>query len=208
MTATSPANPLELVLASGNAGKRREIEAICAPLGIVVRTAAELGFTEDIPETGDTFEENARLKACAVAQALGRPALADDSGLVVAALGGRPGVYSARYAGRSHDDLANNRKLRQEMAEVPDGSRQAAFVCVMCCCRRGGLVLQARGTLEGVIAREPAGENGFGYDPLFFLPERGLTVAQLPAGEKNQISHRARALAALAPQLADFLQRD
>ena len=196
---------MQLVLASGNKGKLAEIKALCAPLGIEVVTAASLGFTEEVAETGDTFEDNARLKAVAVSQALGRPALADDSGLVVEALDGAPGVHSARYAGEHADDAANNAKLLAELAEVPKERRGAAFVCVMLCRRPDGAELMARGRLEGRIALAPAGEGGFGYDPVFELPQRGITVAQLGPGEKNAISHRGQALGELAQGVKEFL---
>lgn len=196
---------MELVLASNNRGKLAEIKAMCAPWGIEVVTAAALGFTEEVAETGDTFEDNARLKAVAVSQALNRPALADDSGLVVEALGGAPGVHSARYAGEHGDDAANSAKLLTEMIGVPPMKRAAAFVCVMLCRRPDGAELVARGRLEGRIAAAPAGHNGFGYDPVFLLPERGLTVAQLSAADKNAISHRGQALAKLAQELRGFL---
>ena len=194
------------MLASGNRGKLAEIKALCAPLGIEVVTAAELGFTEDVPETGATFEDNARLKAVAVSQALGRPALADDSGLVVAALDGAPGVHSARYAGGHADDAANNAKLLAALEGVPVEKRGAAFVCVMLCRRPDGAELIASGRLEGRIAPAPAGAGGFGYDPVFELPERGLTVAQLGPGRKNAISHRGQALRELAKGLGEFLR--
>ncbi|MBU4565668.1 MAG: XTP/dITP diphosphatase [Desulfarculus sp.] len=196
---------MELVLASNNQGKLAEIKAMCAPWGIQVVTAASLGFTEEVAETGDTFEDNARLKAVAVSEALGRPALADDSGLVVEALNGAPGVHSARYAGEHGDDAANSAKLLTEMIGVPPVKRAAAFVCVMLCRRPDGAELVAQGRLEGRIAPAPAGHNGFGYDPVFLLPERGLTVAQLSAADKNAISHRGQALAKLAQDLRGFL---
>ena len=196
---------MELVLATGNQGKLAEIKAMCAPWGIEVVTASSLGFTEDVAETGETFEDNARLKAVAVSQALNRPALADDSGLVVEALGGAPGVHSARYAGEHGDDAANSAKLLTEMIGVPPVKRAAAFVCVMLCRRPDGAELVARGRLEGRVAPAPAGHNGFGYDPVFLLPERGQTVAQLSAADKNAISHRGQALAKLAQELRGFL---
>lgn len=196
---------MRLVLASTNPGKRREIEALLAPLGIGVATAAELGFTEEIAETGDTFQENARLKACAVARALGLPALADDSGLAVQALGGAPGVYSARYAGGG-GDAANNAKLLAEMAGTPPERRGAAFICVMVCCRPDGRILQTQGRLEGRIALAADGQGGFGYDPVFELPQRGLTVARLSTEEKNAVSHRGQALRAMVAQIEEFLR--
>ncbi len=197
---------MQLVLASSNQGKLREIKAMLEPAGIKVKSAAEMGFTREIPETGDTFEANAKLKAQTVCQALGRPALADDSGLAVDALGGRPGVFSARYAGEGASDAQRSAKLLGELQGVAGPERGAAFVCVMVCCRPDGRFLVSRGELHGRIADAPAGHNGFGYDPVFYLPERGLTVAQISAEEKNAISHRGRALRDIAAQLPDFLQ--
>jgi XTP/dITP diphosphohydrolase len=143
-----------------------------------------------------------------VAQALGLPALADDSGLTVDALGGAPGVYSARYAGPDASDAERSAKLLRELAQVPLEKRAAAFVCVMICCLPSGKALTAEGRLEGYIALQPAGNNGFGYDPVFELPDRGCTVAQLTAEEKNTISHRGRALQKLAQNLVDFLKQN
>jgi XTP/dITP diphosphohydrolase len=199
---------MELVLASNNQGKLREISQLLKPLGFTVKTAAQAGFNEEVEETGDTFEANAKLKACAVAKALGIPALADDSGLAVQALNGAPGVYSARYAGPGASDADRSARLLKELAMVPPEKRSAAFVCVMACCLPSGEVMTAEGRLEGRIALEPAGYNGFGYDPVFELPERGCTVAQLTAEEKNAISHRGRALRKLAQSLNGFLKQN
>lgn len=196
----------KLVLASTNPGKRREIAALVEPLGFELVTAAELGFTDEIAETGQSFAENARIKARAVAQALGRPAIADDSGLEVEALDGAPGILSARYAGPKATDQENYQKLLKALEGVPPQSRQAAFVCVMACCQIDGKTLLADGRLEGRIAQKPTGSGGFGYDPVFELPKRGLTVAQLPPAEKNTISHRAQALGKLVGGLSDFLR--
>jgi XTP/dITP diphosphohydrolase len=194
-----------LALASSNKGKLREIAALLEPLGLVVKTAAELGFTEEVEETGTTFAENARLKACAVARALGVAALADDSGLAVDALNGAPGVYSARYAGPGATDADRSAKLLAELVRVPAEQRGAAFICVMACCRPDGQAIFSEGRLQGRIAVEPRGENGFGYDPVLELPGRGVTVAMLSAEDKNAISHRGRALRDLAPRLRAFL---
>ncbi|MBI4797348.1 MAG: RdgB/HAM1 family non-canonical purine NTP pyrophosphatase [Desulfarculus sp.] len=196
---------MRLVLASTNPGKRREIEALLTPLGIEVATAVELGFTEDIAETGATFAENAELKARAVARALNLPALADDSGLTVQALGGAPGVFSARYAAGG-GDAANNAKLLEEMAGLPLEQRGAAFVCVLVCCRPDGRMLATQGRLEGRIALAADGEGGFGYDPVFELPQRGLTVARLSTEEKNAISHRGQALRDMVARIGEFLR--
>ncbi len=196
---------MELALATNNQGKRREIEALLAPWGVPVRLARELGFDQEVPETGSSFRQNAAYKARAVARALKRPALADDSGLVVDALHGRPGVHSARYAGPAADDQANIAKLLDELDSLPPEQRGAAFVCVMVCALPSGETISSQGRLVGRIALAPAGDRGFGYDPVFELPRRGLTVAQISAAEKNRISHRARALEALLPRLKDFL---
>lgn len=198
---------MELVLASNNQGKLREINQMLRPMGFTVKTAAQAGFYDEVEETGDTFEANAKLKACTVAKALGIPALADDSGLAVQALNGAPGVFSARYAGPGASDADRSAKLLKELAPFPPEERGAAFVCVMAFCLPSGQVLTTEGRLEGRIALEPAGHNGFGYDPVFELPERGCTVAQLAAEEKNAISHRGRALRKLAQSLNDFLKQ-
>ncbi len=196
----------ELVVATSNQGKLREIRALLEPLGIRVVSAREAGFKGDIEEVGESFEENARLKAETVARALGKPALADDSGLEVDALGGAPGVRSARYAGEGATDEANNRKLLEALRGLPPEQRGARFVCVMCLVTPQGRCITARGELAGRIALEPRGEGGFGYDPVFELPELGVSVAEISPEEKNRISHRARALQSLASQLKDFLE--
>jgi XTP/dITP diphosphohydrolase len=198
---------MELAVATGNQGKLAEIRALLEPMGHTVRSAAELGFGREVEETGDTFAENARLKACAVARELGRPALADDSGLEVEALAGRPGVLSARYAGPGATPAQRNAKLLEELAGLDPDRRGAAFVCVMCLCLPSGETLFAEGRLAGRIAQAPAGQRGFGYDPVFELPERGLTVAQISPEDKNAISHRGRALRRLAAELDSFLER-
>jgi XTP/dITP diphosphohydrolase len=197
---------MELAVATANQGKLAEIRSILEPMGHTVKSAAELGFDREIAETGETFAENAKLKACAVARELGRPALADDSGLEVEALAGRPGVLSARYAGPGASKEERNAKLLEELAGLDPDKRDAAFVCVMCLCLPSGRTLMAEGRLAGRIAQAPAGQRGFGYDPVFLLPQRGLTVAQLPPEEKNAISHRGRALRRLAAELDSFLE--
>lgn len=196
---------VRLVLATTNRGKIAELDRLLSGHGVEVVSARDLGFDQEVPETGETFADNALLKARAVSRALDLPALADDSGLVVEALVGRPGVYSARYAGPEADDAANNAKLLAEMAGVPPERRGAAFVCAMCCALPGGGLRTSEGRLAGRIALAPRGEHGFGYDPVFELPGRGLTVAQLSTEEKNAISHRGQALARMAAQLRDFL---
>lgn len=196
-----------IVAATGNPHKVEEIRAVLGALGISVRSLAEAGFRGAEPEeSGARFEENAAIKARAYARALGTIVLADDSGLEVDALGGEPGVHSAHWAGlegsRAERDARNNAKLLAALRDVPDERRGARFVCVLCLAAPdGSIILEARGEVEGVIAREPRGAHGFGYDPLFFLPEFGRTSAELAPAEKNEISHRGRALRRLASLL-------
>jgi XTP/dITP diphosphohydrolase len=194
--------PTALVLASNNPGKLREIGQLLAGAGMQVHPQADFGVTE-AEETGLSFVENAILKARHAAAGSGLPAIADDSGLEVDALGGAPGIYSARYAGAGADDAANNAKLLAALAEVPDDERTARFRCVMAYMRHAGdpSPLICVGTWEGLILREPRGANGFGYDPLFFLPERQLSSAELDPALKNALSHRGQALRALVANL-------
>jgi XTP/dITP diphosphohydrolase len=195
----------KITIATSNPHKVDEISATLGLLGI---TCVALGRT-DIPEPeedGATFEENARIKAIAYARALGETVLADDSGLEVDALGGAPGVHSARYAGigatREERDRANNVKLLAALESVPDALRTARFVCVLSIARADGtIVAESRGTFDGVIGRAPRGTNGFGYDPLLML-EDGRTSAELSSAEKNARSHRGNALRLLVPKLA------
>ena len=194
--------PVTFVLASRNRGKLEEMQAILGEHGIQVALQSDLGLDVDVAETGTTFLENAVLKATAVCQAAGLPAIADDSGLAVDALDGAPGVYSARYGGEAcQTDQDRNRLLLTNLEGVPSAARTARFVCAMACAFPDGRILTAQGTCEGQILDHLQGEGGFGYDPLFLVPELGLTFAQLPPARKNQLSHRARALAALAAQL-------
>jgi XTP/dITP diphosphohydrolase len=167
----------------------------------------DLGLEDlDVPETGATFTENARIKASAYAEASGVLTLADDSGLEVDALGGAPGVYSSRYAGPGASDEDRYRKLLAELGGTPDEARTARFRCVVAVAAPGGDVRTAEGACEGRIGRAPRGENGFGYDPVFIVEGRGQTMAELTAGEKNALSHRARALEAARPILAEILE--
>lgn len=191
-----------LLVASHNKGKVREYAQILGDLGIDWLTLDEVGVTEDVAETEDTFRGNAVLKATAYARQTGLLTLADDSGLEVDALGGRPGVLSARYGGPGTTAVDRYRLLLAELRAVPAERRTARFHCVTALAAPdGGLIGTADGVCEGVIALEPSGDGGFGYDPVFFLPPYGLTMAQLDATEKNRISHRGRAAAAIAPQL-------
>lgn len=200
--------PKDWVFASSNPYKLREVTQILAPLGVSIRHLGELSLELYEPEEdADTFEGNARLKALSYAAQTGQCCLAEDSGLEVDALGGRPGVHSARYAGlgatREERDQANNDKLLLELADVPDSARSARFVSTFCLVEPSGNVLcETRGTYEGVIARQPRGENGFGYDPLLWLPDLGKTSAELSPEAKNARSHRGKALRALLSALS------
>lgn len=195
---------IKIVAATGNRHKIEEIESITKLFGMNVITKEEAGVGQlEVEETGTTFEENSRLKAEAIMQATGMPAIADDSGLMVEALGGEPGVYSARFAGEGASDEANNEKLLGLIKDVPDGERKARFVSVITLCYPNGETLTARGECPGNINRAPMGSNGFGYDPLFVPDGFEKTYAQLTAEEKNGISHRAKALNELKIQLSD-----
>ena len=186
---------MKVVLASKNPHKLVEIDAITRKLGIELVLQSELGIDIDVDETGTTFEENSFLKAEAVMKASGMPALADDSGIVVDALNGAPGVYSARYGGDpGMTDHDRKMLLLKNTEHVPDGQRQAAFVAVITMVTPEGQVIQARGEIHGELTREPRGENGFGYDPIFYYPGAGMTTAEMPSEEKNKVSHRANAL--------------
>lgn len=187
---------MKAVLASKNPHKLQELQAILGGLGIEVVLESELGLDIDVEENGTTFEENSRLKAEAVLRAANMPTIADDSGLMVDALDGAPGVYSARYGPRGHAGTDDERIafLLENMKHVPEEKRTARFVCVITCLWPDGREIVARGECPGVILREKHGCGGFGYDPVFFLPEQGRTYAELPAAGKNAISHRARAL--------------
>lgn len=186
---------MELLVATRNSGKLREIRALLEPFGVVVRGVADFPELPEIEEDGATFAENARKKAEVIARLTGRLTLADDSGLSVAALGGAPGVHSARYAGAGADDAANNRKLLAEMAAIPEGARSAAFLCAMVLCAPDGACRTFEGRLDGSILTAARGTEGFGYDPLFLVAGTGRSLAELPLEEKNRISHRAQALA-------------
>ena len=186
---------MKVVLASKNKHKLVEISKITEKFGFDLVLQSELGVDIDVEETGTTFEENSLLKARAVMEATGLPALADDSGIAVDALNGEPGIYSARYGfDESLDDWGRLELLLKNTAHVPDGQRQAQFVCVISFITPQGQVIQARGEIHGELTREPAGENGFGYDPIFYYPPLGKTTAELSPEEKNQVSHRANAL--------------
>ena len=184
-----------IVFATGNAHKMEEIRMILADLGMEVLSMKEAGVQAEPEENGATFEENAGIKARAVAALLpGDIVLADDSGLEVDYLQGEPGIYSARYAGRDTSYAVKNRLILERLEGVPEAERTARFVCAIAAIFPSGEEVLVRGTMEGRIAYQAAGENGFGYDPIFFLPERGCTSAELSPEDKNAISHRGQAL--------------
>ena len=195
---------MKLVLASQNQKKLKEMGDILSQLGVEVCLQSEVGVNVDVEETGTTFEENSLLKAKAVMEASGLPAIADDSGLCVDALGGAPGVYSARYGGEGLDDVGRYRLLLENMKGMPRGAK---FVSVITCCFPNGDVITARGECPGTIAFAPMGEGGFGYDPIFFIPRLKKTFAQLTAEEKNAISHRGKALEVFKVKLEEYLKK-
>ncbi|ATH77069.1 MULTISPECIES: RdgB/HAM1 family non-canonical purine NTP pyrophosphatase [Halomonadaceae] len=184
-----------LVLASGNAGKLKEFNQLLAPLGLDVRAQAEFGV-QDVEETGLTFVENALLKAREASRVSGLPALADDSGLEVDALQGAPGIYSARYAGEPKSDERNNQKLLAALADCAEGQRSGRYWCVLVYLRHAEdpVPVIVQRSWEGEILAHPRGDGGFGYDPLFWLPDQGMSVAELASESKNRLSHRGRAL--------------
>ncbi len=194
---------VKLVLASKNPKKLVELNEILSSLGVEVCSEADAGVDVEVEETGSTFEENSLLKAKAVMEASGLPAVADDSGLCVDALNGAPGVYSARYGGPGLDDAGRYRLLLENLRGQPRGAK---FVSVVTCCFPNGDVISVRGECTGTIAFAPMGEGGFGYDPVFFLPGLKKTFAQLSPEEKNAISHRGKALRAFAEKLAAYLK--
>ncbi|MGQ9554059.1 MAG: XTP/dITP diphosphatase [Anaerolineae bacterium] len=193
-----------LLLATENEGKLRELRQILGDLPVHLLSPGDLDLHLEVAESGSTFAENAALKARAYAKAAALPALADDSGLEVDALGGRPGVLSARYVGERASDANRRRKLLAEMDAVPDGKRGARFRCVMALAWDDH-IYTTEGTIEGEIAREERGSSGFGYDPIFYLPSVGRTMAELTPEEKNAISHRGSAARAMRLLLAELL---
>lgn len=194
---------MKFVLATHNPGKLEEMSDILSQFDIEVVTLKDLGLTVDVEETGETFAENAMLKAKAISQAAALPAIADDSGLCVDALNGGPGVYSARYGGPELDDRGRYMLLLNSMRGQT--TRAAHFSCAVVCAFPNGDTLEAEGRCDGSIAFAPIGEGGFGYDPVFLVPGKGKTFGQLTAEEKAEISHRGRALAAFAEKLGTYL---
>jgi XTP/dITP diphosphohydrolase len=198
----------EVIIATKNRGKAREFEDIFRSRGYVIRTLLDYPEIADIEETGNSFEENAILKAEAVSKQLNIRVISDDSGLMIDALEGRPGIFSARYAGEQKDDEANIDKVLKELSGIPSNKRTARFYCALALAAPGQKTLTVSGTCEGRILEERRGTNGFGYDPIFFVPDKGLSMAELSGDEKNQISHRANAIKKMDMMLDSFLESD
>ncbi|MCA1063604.1 XTP/dITP diphosphatase [Rossellomorea sp. AcN35-11] len=194
-----------VIIATKNRGKAKEFQHMFAPYGYEVKTLLDMPHIEDVEETGRTFEENAILKAETVAQELGELVIADDSGLAIDALEGRPGVYSARYAGEEKSDEANMEKVLGELQDVEESKRSARFQCVLAIAGPGMETKTVSGTCEGMILQEKRGTNGFGYDPIFFIPALNKSMAELTPDEKSQISHRGNALKKLGNIISDFI---
>jgi len=197
-----------VIIATKNEGKAKEFESLFQAKGYKVKTLLDVPHSPDVEETGTTFEENAILKAEAIAKEYNQVVVADDSGLIVDALDGRPGVYSARYAGEEKNDEANTNKVLRELAGVPTEKRTARFYCALAVASPNQETITVSGTIEGIITEQPVGDNGFGYDPIFLVEELGKTTAELTKEEKNKISHRATALKALEDKLDAFLKEE
>ena len=195
----------KIVFATGNEGQMREVRLILQDLGFPVLSMKEAGVSLDIEENGTTFAENAMIKARAVWEKTGGIVLADDSGLVVDYLGGEPGVYSARYLGEDTSYEIKNQAIIDRLADAKEEERTARFVSAIAAVLPDGSELVTEGTVEGLIAHEPAGNGGFGYDPIFYLPEYGVTSAEIPIEKKNEISHRGKALEAMKIKLRERL---
>jgi XTP/dITP diphosphohydrolase len=196
----------KIVFATGNAGKMREIRLILEDLGMEIQSMKEAGIQADIVENGSTFEENAEIKAKAVSAYTDAIVLADDSGLEIDYLNKEPGVLSARYMGEDTSYYIKNANLISRLEGVPEEQRTARFVCAIAAVLPDGRILHTRGTIEGIIGYEERGEGGFGYDPIFFLPEYGCTTAELSMEQKNELSHRGKALGAMKEELRKALQ--
>lgn len=197
----------KIIFATGNEGKMREVREILSDLGMEILSMKEAGVSMDIVEDGTTFEENARIKARAVQKATGALVLADDSGLAVDYLNGEPGVYSARYMGEDTSYVIKNKSIIDRLKGIEGSARSARFCCAIAAVFPDGSEAVTEGMIEGVIAESPSGEGGFGYDPIFYLPERGMTTAELSAEEKNAVSHRGNALRKMKPLIKDWLGR-
>ncbi|UCZ52153.1 XTP/dITP diphosphatase [Bacillus shivajii] len=199
-------NVKQVFIATKNQGKVNEFAAFFENKGITVKSLSDLDEDIDVIEDGTTFEENAIKKAETIGKRINQAVISDDSGLEVDALGGKPGIYSARFAGNEKDDHANNEKLLHELKGLPEEERQARFVCVLAVYIPGKQTKTVRGTCEGMIAKEFSGDHGFGYDPIFYLPHSNKTMAQLEKQEKNKISHRANALNILTHQWDEWIE--
>ncbi|MBR1450417.1 MAG: XTP/dITP diphosphatase [Lachnospiraceae bacterium] len=195
---------MKIIFATGNENKLREIRQITENMGIEIVSMKDAGYYTEVEETGTTFEENAYLKASAIAKKCNLPTLADDSGLEIDYLNKEPGIYSSRFMGEDTPHSVKNAELLRRMEGVPDEKRTARFVCAICLVRPDGSSETVRATMEGRVAYKSAGKNGFGYDPIFFLPERGCTSAELSPEEKNEISHRGKALR----MMRDILEKE
>ena len=195
---------MKIIFATGNENKLREIRQITENMGIEIVSMKDAGYYTEVEETGTTFEENAYLKASAIAKKCNLPTLADDSGLEIDYLNKEPGIYSSRFMGEDTPHSVKNAELLRRMEGVPDEKRAARFVCAICFVRPDGSSETVRATMEGRVAYKSAGKNGFGYDPIFFLPERGCTSAELSPEEKNKISHRGKALR----MMRDILEKE
>lgn len=191
----------KIIFATGNQGKMREIRKILGDMGVEIQSMKEAGIELDIVEDGSTFEENAVIKAKAVAEHSDGIVLADDSGLEIDYLGGEPGIYSARYLGEDTSYRIKNQNLIERLEGVPETERTARFVCAIAAVMPDGEVLTTHGVIEGIISHEEKGTNGFGYDPIFYVPEYQCTTAQLSDEQKNEISHRGKALEAMKEKL-------
>jgi len=196
---------MRIIFATGNEGKMREIRMILADLGLEILSMKEAGLTADIEENGTTFEENAVIKARGIAALCQDIVLADDSGLEIDALNKEPGVYSARYMGENTSYHIKNRNLIERLEGVPEEQRTARFVCAIAAALPDGRVLETKAVMEGRIGYEERGENGFGYDPIFMLPEYGKSTAELTPEEKNKLSHRGKALRFMKEKLKEVL---
>lgn len=197
-----------IIVATGNEGKMREVRLILADLGIEIISMKEAGASCEIEETGSSFAENAEIKAKAVWEQTGHIVLADDSGLVVDYLGGEPGIYSARYMGEDTSYEIKNQAIIDRVAEAKEEERTARFVSAIAAVLPDGTILHTEGTVEGEIAYQPAGTEGFGYDPIFYLPEYGMTSAQIPIEKKNEFSHRGKALEAMKQKLKGLYREE
>lgn len=192
---------IEILFATSNAGKAKEVQAMFSDLDVDVKTLREEGIDVEIEENGQTFAENALIKAKAIAGMTDKIVLADDSGLVVDYLNGEPGIYSARYLGEDTSYDIKNAKILERMEGVPDDQRTARFVCAMAAIMPDGEVICTEGIMEGLIGYEMKGTNGFGYDPIFYLPEYGMTSSEITPEKKNEISHRGKALRKMQDEL-------